>query len=117
VNERQTLGRAGENAAADLYRAQGFMVLERNYRCPAGEIDLILRRGDLIVFCEVKTRRGEAYGVGAEAVGALKQSRLRRIAAQWLRDRTPGLCTVRFDVVSAMFRRGEMTLELIQDAF
>lgn len=93
------------------------MVVERNYRCTVGEIDLILRRGDLIVFCEVKTRRSEAYGAGAEAVGSLKQNRLRGLAAQWLRDRRPGLCTIRFDVVSAMFRRGELTLELIQDAF
>lgn len=117
MNERQTLGRAGEQAAAELYRRRGFIVLERNYRCAAGEIDLILRRGDMIVFCEVKTRTGDAYGVGAEAVGSLKQHRLRGLAARWLRDRRPGLCTIRFDVVSAMFRRGEMSLDVIQDAF
>ncbi len=93
------------------------MVVERNYRCPAGEIDLVLRRGDLVVFCEVKTRRGDSYGAGSEAVGTVKQHRLRSLAAQWLRDRKPGLCTIRFDVVSAMFRRGNMTLDVIQDAF
>lgn len=117
MDSRQTLGRAGEHAAAELYMRRGFTILERNYRCPAGEIDLVVRRGDLVVFCEVKTRRSTSYGGPAEAVGGTKQRRLRALAAQWLAERRPGRCSVRFDVVSAMFRRGEITLELIQDAF
>ena len=66
------LGRIGEQAAAELLRMEGYEILERNYRCQAGEIDLIAARGSEVSFVEVKTRRNDHYGDPCEAVGAQK---------------------------------------------
>lgn len=93
-----TLGRQGEAFAAAYYRERGAEVLGMNVRCASGEIDLIVRETEgTVVFVEVKTRRGRGFGA-AEAVDARKIARLRRAAAEWLRDR-PWAC-VRFDVLA-----------------
>jgi len=117
MDARMDLGRAGEDAAERLYRKSGFQVLERNYRCTAGEIDLVVRRGPLIVFCEVKARRTDRWGEPSEAVHHGKQARLRRLAAVWLSDRRPGPVDIRFDVVSVIVRRGRVEVRHIEDAF
>ena len=77
-------GRWGEDLAAAWYDRNGYRLLARNWRCPAGEVDLIVRRGRLVVVCEVKARRTDAFGPAAAAVGPVKQQRLRRLAAAWL---------------------------------
>lgn len=117
MDARTDLGRTGEDAAAKMYGDSGFLVLERNYRCRGGEIDLVVRRGPLVVFCEVKTRRTDRWGEPAEAVGYAKQVRLRRLAAAWLADRRPGSVEIRFDVVSVIVRPGRVELRHIPDAF
>ena len=95
------LGRAGEDLAAEWYRCRGYRVLARNWRCPVGEIDLVLIHDGQIVVAEVKTRRSDAFGIPALAVDARKQQRLRRLAAMWLAEqRIPRRLTVRFDVVA-----------------
>jgi Holliday junction resolvase-like predicted endonuclease len=76
MDSRPALGRAGEDAAAAFYVRKGFTVVERNWRCSAGEIDLIVRRGSLLVFCEVKTRSSVTRGLPSEAVDQRKQARL-----------------------------------------
>ena len=78
----------------------GYEVLARNWRCPAGEIDLVVRRGRLVVVCEVKARRTDAFGPAAAAVGPAKQQRLRRLAAAWLAASACRGVDVRFDVVA-----------------
>jgi putative endonuclease len=121
MHARSKLGRAGEGLAADLYRRAGFTVLERNFRSGREEIDLIVARGGLLVFCEVKTRRSEEWGSPSEAVHARKQAALRRVAGAWLsarRDRVrSGVNEVRFDVVSVIVRGGRAEATLIADAF
>ena len=117
MDARTDLGRTGEDAAEKLYRKLGFSLVERNYRCPAGEIDLVVRRGPLVVFCEVKARRTDRWGEPAEAVGYAKQARLRRLAAAWLSERKPGSVEIRFDVVSVIVRPGRVELRHIPDAF
>jgi putative endonuclease len=117
MNARSLLGRAGEDLAARHYRRLGYKVVERNHRRPGGEIDLVLRRGRLLVFCEVKTRSSDRWGVPAEAVNPIKQARLRRLAAGWMSDNRPGPVDVRFDVVSAMVRGSGIEIEHIPDAF
>jgi putative endonuclease len=102
MDPRTLFGRAGEAAAAHFYESRGFVVVDRNYRCSLGEIDLVLRRGRLIVFCEVKARRSARWGVPAEAVNYQKQARLKRLAGHWLGQRRPGAVEVRFDVVSVI---------------
>lgn len=95
------LGRFGENLAAEWYRRHGYLVVDRNWRAPIGEIDLVLRKGRVVVIAEVKTRRTDAFGVPALAVGVAKQQRLRRLAAVWLSEcRIRRRVDVRFDVVA-----------------
>jgi putative endonuclease len=97
---RVARGRWGEDRAATHYRRLGYEVLARNWRCTHGEMDLILKDGDLIVFCEVKTRRTDAYGSGFWAVDHRKQARLRRIATAWLSANGQRGASIRFDVVA-----------------
>ena len=79
ADARRALGDAGEDAVARWYVAAGYDVVDRNWRCREGELDLVLARRGVLVFCEVKTRRTTAFGVPAEAVTATKQRRLRTI--------------------------------------
>ena len=111
------LGRAGERAAADYLRGRGFSVVDRNWTCRAGELDLVARRGNLVVFCEVKTRSTDAFGPPAAAVGWAKQKKLRRLAAAWLQENKPGGVEVRFDVISVVVRGGRAELTHIPGAF
>lgn len=97
------VGRSGEDLAVAWYQSHGFDVLDRNWRCSTGEIDLVALRHRLLVVVEVKTRRTDAYGVPALAVTPVKQQRLRRLAARWLAERRLGRrVDVRFDVASVV---------------
>jgi putative endonuclease len=116
MHQRALLGRAGEDAVAALYRRQGFDV-SRNYRAGRIEVDLIASRPGLVVFCEVKTRGSDRWGMPAEAVGYQKQARIRRAAAAWLSEHASGRVDVRFDVVSAIVRNGRLELTHIPNAF
>lgn len=87
---RQRLGARGEQLAADWYVARGYTVIARNWRCREGELDLVVARGGVLVFCEVKTRSSDRFGVPAEAVTFAKQRRLRTLAAQFLAERATG---------------------------
>jgi putative endonuclease len=100
---RRILGREGEAMAADWYTDHGYQVVVANWRCRDGEIDLIVHRARLFVFCEVKTRSSTAFGAPIEAVTRTKQMRLRRLAAKWLEEDCPlHPSAVRFDVVSIL---------------
>ena len=107
------LGVFGENRAALHYRAHGYEVLERNWRCGAGEIDLICAKGSLLVVCEVKARTGSARGHPFEAVTAPKQRRLRRLAAIYLQQQGRRWAEVRFDVAAVL----DGILEVVEGAF
>jgi putative endonuclease len=118
MDPRTTFGRRGEELAADHLENNGFTILDRNYRCSQGEIDIVAGHGSLVVFCEVKCRHSARWGEPSEAVGWRKQQRLRRLAASWLGDRRrPVFADVRFDVVSVVVRDGVPELTHIPDAF
>jgi len=111
---RQQVAARGEESAAEWYRASGYDVVARNWRCPHGELDLVLRRGGLIVFCEVKARSTTAFGAPVEAVTRVKQVRLRRVAARWLEQQGPRSSgPVRFDVASVLGG----VVEVVEGAF
>lgn len=99
-NRRIALGGSGEALVASWYEARGGEVVARNWRCRNGELDLVVRFGSSVVFCEVKTRSSSAYGNGLEAVTAAKQRRLRQLAVLWLREQGGGFADLRFDVAS-----------------
>jgi putative endonuclease len=105
-DRRGQLGRRGEELACERLAAAGLRIVERNWRCRSGEIDVIAAGPDLLVFCEVKTRRGNGYGTPAEAVTTAKRARLRRLAAAYLAAVEHPPCRVRFDVVAVQWRRG-----------
>jgi len=121
-DRRAVLGVRGEDAAARFYQSAGYTVLARNWRCAEGEIDLVVRHptGEVLVFCEVKTRTGAAFGSPFEAVTPLKQRRLRRLARRWLATaRPPGARAdrLRFDVAAVSARNGSLELDVLEDAF
>ncbi|MCG3176389.1 MAG: hypothetical protein MOGMAGMI_01338 [Candidatus Omnitrophica bacterium] len=117
--ETVTLGAVGEGLAAHYLQARGYEILTRNYTCALGEIDLVARDGDCLVFVEVKTRRTELKGLPAEAVTPHKQRQVLRVARAYLQGlRSAGEANCRFDVVSVLWRSGEEpVVELIRDAF
>lgn len=108
MNARGALGRYGEDLAARLLTDAGMSVLERNWRCRVGEIDIVARDGDALVICEVKTRRAGAFEHPMAAVTPAKADRLRRLAELWLaRHGGPPPGGVRIDLVGVVLpRRG-----------
>jgi putative endonuclease len=115
---RRAVGAYGERLAERHLTDQGLVLLVRNWRCSDGEVDLILRDGDTIVFCEVKTRRSDRFGPPAAAVGWAKIRRLRRLAARWLAESDGHHGEVRFDVVSVLPQpKGASQVEHIRAAF
>src|SRR5213593_1570815 len=99
-SSRSSLGAAGERAALQTYRSRGYRMVARNWRCRTGELDLVLERGGVLVFCEVKTRSGAAFGGGYEAVTWSKRRKLKHLAELFVRARSQGHARIRFDVAS-----------------
>jgi putative endonuclease len=117
-DERRAVGAAGEAAVAAWYEAAGGAVLDRNWRVREGEIDLVVRKGSTIAFCEVKTRRSDAFGSPAEAVTLRKQARLRKLAMLWLSAHDQRAHTLRFDVAAVRpDGRGAWIVDVIEAAF
>lgn len=118
ANARIGLGRKGEDLAAEHLRRRGLVILERNWRCREGELDLLATDGRALVVCEVKTRSARGYGSPAESVTRDKQERVRRLAMRWLTARQVSWCPVRFDVVAIDYPPGgEPRLRHIVGAF
>ena len=113
-------GKSGEEAACRMLRRSGFKILERNYRGPRYEVDIVAREGDVLAFVEVKSRSAEVEESGAYAVGPLKQSRIARAAEHYLltHEDVQG-DTCRFDVVLVEMAgaRRPRARKLIRDAF
>jgi putative endonuclease len=114
----RALATAGEDLVARWYEAQGYEVLARNWRTRSGELDLIVGRARVVVFCEVKTRTGDGFGAPAESVTRLKRQKLRVLAASWLDGRATPVRELRFDVASVLWPvGGDPELEVIEGAF
>jgi putative endonuclease len=105
---KKALGAYGESLVARWYEARGYTVVARNWRCREGEVDLIVALANTVVFCEVKTRSTDAFGVPAAAVGWKKQRKLRTLAAIWLKANDVRPRAVRFDVASVLRQRVEV---------
>ena len=116
-NRRQTLGELGETLACDELQRRGYAILERRYRTRYGEIDIVARHGEVLVFVEVKARAGDAFGSGAEAVTPYKQRRVARMAADFLVRRRLQDRPCRFDVVSVAMGEERPRIEVFAGAF
>jgi putative endonuclease len=112
------VGAYGERVAVRALTAAGMHLLDRNWRCATGELDIVARDAETIVFCEVKTRRGGRFGTPAEAVRPAKVRRLRALAAMWLTTHPQFHGEVRFDVVSVWPQpAGPATVDHLRGAF
>lgn len=96
---QRALGQIGEDLAADFLQQQGMVIIERNFRCPQGELDIIARDGETIVFVEVKTRRTLALGSPLEAVTKAKLKRIRMLSGIWLRGQNDFFASTRIDAL------------------
>ena len=115
AEHRRLLGVRGELLAARHLVGSGMVLLDHHWRCPSGEIDLVLREGRVLVVCEVKTRTSTAYGDPLEAVGRAKTARLRRLAALWMRAHEVHVPDVRIDLVGVLVpRRGAPQVEHVK---
>ena len=102
TNERKKLGDRGEDAAAAYLERAGLTVVERKWRCPAGEIDIVALDGPTVVLCEVKTRRTTGKGTPEDAVTPAKQRRYKRLARAYLQHAGVADVPVRFDVITLL---------------
>ncbi len=107
----RAIGDQGEQLAAEHLQSHGVRIVERNWRCRLGEIDIIGLDGQTVVFYEVKTRRSTRYGSPAQAVTAAKAARLRRLAGYWLAEQTRYAADVRIDVLAISLRTNGAEIE------
>jgi putative endonuclease len=103
--QRKALGDLGERVAALHLTSAGFAILDRNWRCHAGEIDIVAAEGQTLVVCEVKTRSTSRYGTPLEAITEQKAARLHRLGWLWVRSHPVHYAKLRVDVISVMRRR------------
>ena len=100
TRERISLGRAGEEYAAKYLQKRGFRIVERNFRCKLGELDIVARDGPFLVFTEVRTVAGNAFGSPQESITDKKKKKLRQVALFYAKFRNVGDTPMRFDVVA-----------------
>mgnify|MGYP001273006155 CR=1 FL=1 len=110
-------GKQGEELAAAYLVEAGFRIVERNYRCRFGEIDVVAEEGETLVFVEVKSRRSTTYGGPLVAVDARKQGKISRISLHYLAERGLRHRPARFDVVAVLLLPTGPRIELIRNAF
>jgi putative endonuclease len=115
VKPKDELGRAGEQLAAEYLERAGLRILDRNWRCADGEIDIVAAERRVLVVCEVKTRSGTRFGTPLEAISRNKHARLRRLAAKWLVAHGVLFDEVRIDVIGLLKDdAGEFQLEHVR---
>ena len=117
TRERLELGRLGEDLALQKIRKLGYRCLVRNYRCSLGEVDLIARDGDTLVFIEIKTRRGRSLEFAKEAVSRKKRRQLSKVALSYIRDHDCADVKSRFDVVAISLQGNRREIEVVKNAF
>jgi putative endonuclease len=110
-------GKKGENIAVAYLKSHGYRIVERNYKCLFGEIDIVAKDGNTVVFVEVKSRKSEEFGDPQVAVGLEKQKKISKISLKYLEEKHLYPCNARFDVVAIKMLLSGNKVELIQNAF
>ena len=115
---RLSLGERGETAACGFLGAHGYEILEKNYKCKLGEIDVIARRQKRLAFIEIKTRTSIQFGAPQEAVDLKKQEKIFKVAQWYLMEKKLAKAPIAFDVVAILWKEGQTPeIRLIADAF
>jgi len=117
LNQQQKFGEKGESMAARYLKKKGYKILEKNYRIPLGEIDIIAKDGKTIVFVEVKSRRSAQFGSPKWAITPKKQRKISMVALQYLKTTEQSTAKARFDVVTVIATQDKQKIELIKNAF
>ena len=117
TKERISLGSFGEDLARERLQDCGYRILTTNYRCPLGEIDVIARDGDVLVFVEIKTRKNKSPGSVKEAVTVRKQRQISKVALAYMKSQNLWGSKARFDVVAVGLLDGKKEIEIIKNAF
>ena len=117
MNANQNLGRYGEDRAAQFLKKLGYSIVERNWHGPSGEIDIVARDGECLVFAEVKTRSRLGFGHPFEAITVSKLKRMRLLASQWCQAHSMPNIPVRLDAVSVLVVNGRVTIEHLKQVF
>jgi putative endonuclease len=117
TRERLDLGKWGEDLALQKVKKLGYRCIVRNYRCPLGEVDLIARDGDTLVFVEIKTRKGRSLEYAKEAVDKRKRRQLSKVALAYMKANGYSEARARFDVVVINVEGKEEEIEVVRNAF
>lgn len=117
LNQRQIFGEKGESIAVRYLKKKGYKILEKNYRTKLGEIDIIAKDKDTIVFVEVKSRRSWQFGNPKGAVTPAKQRKISKVALYYLKTNDRSNAKARFDVVTITATRDKSTIEIVKNAF
>jgi putative endonuclease len=117
TRERLELGKMGEDLALKKIKKLGYKLIIRNYRCPLGEIDIIAKDGDCLVFLEIKTRKGRSTGYAKEAVDKRKRRQISKAALTYLKENDCYEERSRFDVVAVSINGRDVETEVIKNAF
>jgi putative endonuclease len=117
MNRRQKIGKSGEDAAVRFLKKNGYKILEQNYRTQLGEIDIIARDRQTIVFIEVKTRRSLEYGSPKMAITPKKQRNISMTALYYLKINNQSHADARFDVVTVLTGGGQADIDIVKNAF
>ena len=117
VDQRQSFGKLGEDLACEELQKRGYAIVERRFRTRCGELDIVARDGDVLVFVEVKARSGGGFGSPFDAVTRQKRQRLSAMAESYLCHKRLNGVACRFDVVSIRQSRDGHTVELVRGAF
>lgn len=115
---KDRLGQSGERLARKHLIDSGFLILDSNWRCPIGELDIVAREGTKLVFCEVKTRSSTLFGDPIEAIDEAKARRIHLLAARWIGEHRVVATSVRYDVIAVLAPRGQRPeITHLRDAF
>jgi putative endonuclease len=116
-DSRRGVGQRGEDLAYEFLKKKGYKLLERNFKSPLGEIDIIAREGKTLAFIEVKTRLSADFGTAKWAVGPQKQRKLSMVALEYIKRWSLSDQAARFDVIAIDFIQGQEKIELFRNAF
>ena len=116
MDRRKQTGQRGEDTATEYFTRLGFHIINRNWRCEIGEIDIVMQQGDTLIFVEVRTRRGQSYGSAEESITPTKQARLIDLAHAYIQAVQPPHKSWRIDVAAVQLSRGSVQVRHIENA-
>jgi putative endonuclease len=117
VNTNKSVGKYGEDRASEFLERLGYQVIERNWRCNVGEIDIVAHDQDCLVFAEVKTRTRVGFGHPFEAITSAKMQKMRQLVGEWCRAHDIASVQLRLDAISVLLTGGQVHIEHLKQVF